>query len=281
MKSMNALLVAAALLALAACNRPEGNAIKPRADHPPEGHDQSKGHAEQAHWGYTGDIGPAHWADLSPEFALCGSGKRQSPIDLSGASRVKDVTLERRLGPTVLSIEQRARVMDLIDNGHTIQITNDVEVHVEIDGRQYDLVQYHFHAPSEHTIDGRYWPLEAHLVHKSADGQLAVVGVLFEEGKHDPIWDPILTALPSGPGGERHIENLDLDPGELQPLEASFFRYEGSLTTPPCSEGVQWIVMAEHPQLSREQLDLLDSHLHDNNRPVQPLGDRRLSFVKR
>jgi carbonic anhydrase len=171
--------------------------------------------------------------------------------------------------------------MDLIDNGHTIQITNDVEVHVEIDGRQYDLVQYHFHAPSEHTTDGRYSPIEAHLVHKSADGRLAVIGVLIEEGEHDPIWDPLISFLPSGPGRTRHIEDLELDPDELKPLDASFFRYEGSLTTPPCSEGVQWIVMAEHPQMSRRQLEALASYLHDNHRPVQPLGDRRLEFIAR
>jgi carbonic anhydrase len=270
MKSLIAFLIAVALSVLAACGSPSGEVVEPQSDHPPEGHASPPGHAGEAHWGYTGEIGPAHWADLSPEFRLCGSGTQQSPIDLRDAVELQGPAVERRLGPTVLSIEQRAGVMGLIDNGHTIQITNDVEVHIEVDGEQFDLVQYHFHAPSEHTIDGRHSPLEAHLVHKSAAGNLAVVGMLFEEGEHDPVWDPILEALPSGPGGTRHIENLEIDPDELKPIEGGFYRYEGSLTTPPCSERVHWIIMARPLPMSMQQLEVFASHLHDNHRPVQP-----------
>jgi carbonic anhydrase len=119
------------------------------------------------------------------------------------------------------------------------------------------------------------------MVHKSADGELAVIGVLVEEGEHDPIWDPIIGALPEGPGDARHLEDLELDPVEFQPLPERYYRYQGSLTTPPCSEGVQWIVMAEKRQISPEQMAAMVSHLHDNNRPVQPLGDRTIRLVSR
>ena len=237
------------------------------------------GHAETAHWGYAGAIGPEHWADLSPDFALCRSGTRQSPIDLAGAVPVEGLALKRKLGAAVLTLEQRAHVMDLIDNGHTIQITNDAPISIDLDGEHYDLVQYHFHAPSEHTIDGAHAPLEAHFVHRSSAGNLAVIGLLFEAGRHNAVLDPIIDSLPSGPGATRHLEGLNLDPQELHPVAERYFRYEGSMTTPPCFEGVHWIVMAERQHLSEAQLAALTSHLHDNNRPVHPLGDRRIDFI--
>lgn len=233
----------------------------------------------EIHWGYEGEEGPAHWADLDPEFLQCSEGTEQSPIDLAGAAAVSEANLERRVGQTVLSATQRATVMDIVDNGHTIQVTNDVPMSLEVNGDLYELVQYHFHAPSEHTINGKHSPLEAHFVHKSADGRLAVFGVLVEEGEYDPMWETVLSQLPDGPGDFRHIENLDLDMNELRPLPRRFYRYAGSLTTPPCSEGVQWLVMAEQRQISVDQMARIVSHLHNNNRPVQPLGDRTLNLV--
>lgn len=226
MRSIESSFLAVVLVVLAACGRPAGPAVERKGD------PALAGQAEEVHWGYAGEIGPEQWADLSPDFALCRSGSRQSPIDLTGATPIEGVTLQRQPGSTVLTIEQRAHVMDLIDNGHTIQITNDAPVH-------------------------------------------------FEAGEHDPIWDPIINALPSGTGAKRHLEGLNLDPTELHPLAERYFRYEGSLTTPPCSEGVHWVVMAERHHLSQEQLAALTSHLHDNNRPVQPLGERRIDSVTR
>jgi len=257
---------------LAACAQPPSR--------PPTDPAAPEAHAEP-HWGYGGEEGPDHWANLSPEFALCREGAEQSPIDLSGATAVEGAALERTLAETALTLEQRAKVMDLVDNGHTIQITNDVPMALDLDGVHYELVQLHFHAPSEHTIDGEHAPLEVHLVHKSAAGELAVIGVLVSEGEHDPIWDPVISALPSGPGDDRHIEDLDLEPDEFRPLLERYFRYRGSLTTPPCSEGVEWIVMAEQRQISPEQMAAMVSHLHHNNRPVQPLGERELLLVSR
>jgi len=237
-------------------------------------------HAE-VHWGYAGEEGPEHWADLSPDFMPCRDGLEQSPIDLTGAVPIEDAGIERRPSNEVLTFEQRARVMDLVDNGHTIQVINDVPMALDMGDVHYELVQFHFHAPSEHTIGGQHSPLEVHLVHKSADGELAVMGILVEEGEHDVLWEPLIGALPDGPGDDRHLEDLDLGMNELRPLPERFFRYQGSLTTPPCSEGVEWIIMTEKRQISPEQMTAMVSRLHHNNRPVQPLGNRKIGLVSR
>ena len=256
-------------------------ACQPAAQHEAAAVDEAshESAAREVHWGYTGEAAPEYWAELEPGFALCRDGVEQSPVDLTGAVPIEDAGFERLVGETVLTITQRARVMDLVDNGHTIQITIDVPVSTELGGVRYELVQFHFHAPSEHTIDGEHAPLEAHFVHKSAAGELAVIGLLVEEGTHDSIWDPIIEALPAAAGDTRHVEDLDLDMSELRPLPTRYYRYAGSLTTPPCSEGVQWVVMAEKRQISIEQMAALVSHLHHNNRPVQPLGSRKIGKV--
>jgi carbonic anhydrase len=241
-------------------------------DHPaPETH--------SVHWGYEGDTGPAAWASLDESFATCGSGVEQSPIDLTDATIVSESLMERNLGRTALTLTQRARVMDIVDNGHTIQVTNDIPMTVELDGADYELVQYHFHAPSEHTIDGLHTPLEAHFVHKSAVGDFFAFSILVEEGAHDPIWDVVLAELPDGPGDDRHIDGLEFDVEKFRPLPDRYYRYEGSLTTPPCSENVHWVVMAEKRQISEEQMTAIVSQLHNNNRPVQPIGERALRLV--
>ena len=116
-------------------------------------------------------------------------------------------------------------------------------------------------------------------MHKSAAGELAVLGMLVEEGAHAVLWEPLMSQLPDSPGDDRHIEGLDLDMNEFRPLPKRYYRYEGSLTTPPCSEGVHWVVMAEKRQISAEQMAAIVSHLHDNNRPVQPTGDRSIGLV--
>lgn len=233
----------------------------------------------EAHWSYEGEGAPEHWASLSPDFATCDSGVEQSPIDLVNAVPIEDSGIRRRLGEAVLTVHQRARVMDLVDNGHTVQITNDVPLSIELGDTVYELAQFHFHAPSEHTIDGQHAQLEVHFVHKSAAGELAVVGILVDEGEHDAIWDAVVAAFPDKAGGQRHVENLDLDVNDLRPLPQHYYRYEGSLTTPPCSEGVQWIVMAELRQISSEQMATIVSLLHENNRPVQPIGERQIGLV--
>jgi len=232
-----------------------------------------------AEWGYEGEIGPEHWASLSSANVLCAEGRAQSPVDLVATKSVIDDPLVREPAEPILDVTARARVMDLIDNGHTIQVTSDASVTLRLDGTLYSLVQFHFHAPSEHTLAGRQFPLESHFVMASERGELAVLGVLYSQGEHDPAFDPILAALPDGPGDERHLAGLDLDVRTLRPLSNRYYRYEGSLTTPPCSEGVKWIVVADGQPLSARQIDEFVAHLRRNNRPVQPRHGRDLVLV--
>ena len=268
---MKYVLASLCMLALGACGQ---------SDDPANGQeDETAQQAHDVHWGYEGEEGPGHWAGLSADFALCAEGTEQSPIDLTNPVPTDVQSWTERIGDTVLTKGERATVMNLINNGHTIQVTNDVPMIAIIDGEEYELVQYHFHAPSEHTVDGRHLPLEGHLVHQSTSGNLAVVGVLVEEGVHDSLWEIILSALPEKPGDVRHLENLDLDTDDIRPPPTTYYQYMGSLTTPPCSENVRWIVNAEIRQISPEQMQKILLHLHENNRPVQPLNERTLTLV--
>jgi carbonic anhydrase len=233
------------------------------------------------HWGYAGEEGPDHWADLSEDYAACRDGTEQSPIDLSDAVAFEDSGIQQRLGEIVLTDEQRAKVADIVDNGHTIQVTTDLPMSLELGATIYELVQFHFHAPSEHTIDGVHAPLEAHFVHKSAAGELAVLGILIGEGEHNEVMAPIIAALPSSPDDPRHLGNLDLPMNNLRQMPRAYYRYNGSLTTPPCSEGVQWIVAAGLYEISDQQMAEIVPHLHDNFRPVQALGSRKIGYVSR
>lgn len=270
-KMTRVLIVGCIALIVSACSRDSAEPVAVESDEPEQSH--------EVHWGYEGHEGPEHWADLSEDFAACRDGTQQSPIDLTAAVPVENAGLERRLGEMVLVADQRATVMDIIDNGHTIQATNNAPMSIDLDGTIYELVQYHFHAPSEHTINGDYFPLEIHFVHKSAEGELAVLGLLVDEGEHALMIDPVIAALPDGPGDDRHLEDVQHDMSELRELPKSYYRYHGSLTTPPCSEGVEWVVFSETRNISADQLAALESHLPNNNRPVQPLGERTLGLV--
>jgi carbonic anhydrase len=135
-------------------------------------------------------------------------------------------------------------------------------------------VQYHFHSPSEHTVKGQHHPMEMHLVHKSADNKLAVIGVFIDEGAHNAAFDPIWSNLPDTKGEEVHVENVMVDVNQLLPASMESYRYDGSLTTPPCSEGVKWIVMTTPIQMSAEQINAFRAIISGNNRPVQPLNSR-------
>jgi carbonic anhydrase len=270
----NSMFLALALVSIIGCS--PGSSETPMTDTSSE---EPREEHHEIHWGYKGEEGPDHWAGLSEEFALCASGEEQSPIDLTSVAPIDGMPLGRLLGETVLTDDQRETVLEIIDNGHTIQVTPNLQLSIVVDDEVYELVQYHFHAPSEHMIDGEHAPLEVHFVHKSAAGELAVLGALVEEGEYDPRREALLSALPDGAGDKSRIEDLYITIDEFWPMPTRFYRYEGSLTTPPCSEGVQWVVMADKLQLSADQIAELASHLHDNNRPVQPLNERTLTLV--
>jgi carbonic anhydrase len=228
-------------------------------------------------WHYDGDEGPQRWGALSPKFAACGEGRAQSPIDIGEATPVADSTaLKMRFPAAALRIAHHEHVADGINNGHTIQINYAGGDTLTIADEAYALVQYHFHSESEHTIKGRHYPMEMHLVHKSAAGRLAVVGVLIEEGAHNAAFDPIWANLPKKKGVETHYAHVNVDVDALLPTTRSSYRYEGSLTTPPCSEGVRWIVMTTPIQLDASQISAFTAIIHDNNRPTQALNGRRV-----
>lgn len=216
-----------------------------------------------AHWDYSDPSGPNHWADLAPENYLCRSGTRQSPIDIHDA-------VQTDLAP--LTFDYPASAATVLNNGHTIEVTPSNIGHIRIASEDYSLAQFHFHSPSEETIQGKSYPLVAHLVHRNASGELAVVALLFEVGAYNPALAPILDAMPGEAGASQNLDNLNL--AHLLPAKHDYFAYIGSLTTPPCSEGVHWYVLTTPVSLSETQLNAFRALYPMNARPVQPLNGR-------
>lgn len=222
-------------------------------------------HAGEApHWEYSGEAGPAHWAALSAEFSAC-AGKNQSPIDLRGF-------IEADLAPIAFRYE--GGVADIVNNGHTVQVNAAPGSAIEVDGIAFALRQFHFHAPSENLIDGKSFPLEAHLVHADKDGNLAVVAVMFDQGDANKVLEAAWPQMPRH-GGEKAVLNAPVAPLDMLPADRDYFRFNGSLTTPPCSEGVRWLVMKHAVTASAEQIAQF-AHVmhHPNNRPVQAVNAR-------
>jgi carbonic anhydrase len=221
-------------------------------------------HRQRGRWGYSGDHGPHRWAELKPEFSDC-AGRNQSPVDLSG---MIEAELES------LSFDYREGGHEVINNGHTIQVNYEAGSSVSIDGRRFELKQFHFHAPSENRIDGKSFPLEAHLVHADKDGNLAVVAVMLDEGKANPVVGDAWAQMPKAEGG-RNALPAGVTAAGLLPADLDYYRYNGSLTTPPCTEGVRWIVMKNPMTVSKPQLEAFATALGvANNRPLQPANAR-------
>ena len=217
-------------------------------------------------WGYGRGDGPAVWAELDPAFRACAAGREQSPIDLAGGLRA-DLT------PVDFDYRQTRAVVE--DTGHTIQATPAPGSGIVLDGVRYALQQFHFHHRSEHTVDGAEMPLEMHLVHRSESGALAVVGVLFAAGAANAALAPVWAAMPPE-AGVANAAPVRLDLAALLPAGRETWRYRGSLTTPPCTEGVAWVVLTEPLTLSAAQIDAFAAVHPNNRRPAQPLGERVL-----
>lgn len=219
-----------------------------------------------AEWSYSGDTGPEFWGSLSPAYAECSEGQQQSPIDLTDpqAARVSNPKLDYT-GDTA----------EAVNNGHSIELVAHPDTGtMTVGGDEYQLAQVHFHSPSEHHLNGQKFPAEMHFVHRSGDGRLAVVGVFVDEGNTNPAWQPFVdqSSLPVDPDREVPI---DIDWSSLLPGNlGEVMQYPGSLTTPPCTEGVQWYVSTRPIAMGSEQIEALQSAYSDNARPVQPLGDR-------
>ncbi len=217
-----------------------------------------------AHWAYEGEGGPKNWGGLKPEFAKCSTGLRQSPIDIRDGIKVQ-------LDP--VQIDYRPSAFRVIDNGHTVQVNMAPGNLIEVIGRRYELLQFHFHRPSEERINGRQFEMVAHLVHKDAEGRLAVIAVLLDRGSAHPLVQTVWNNLPLEKGEEVPAKAL-IDLNVLLPPERAYFTYMGSLTTPPCSEGVLWMVMKEPVTISTEQISVFSRLYPMNARPIQSASGR-------
>ncbi len=217
-------------------------------------------------WGYEAHDGPAAWGRLDPSYAVCSLGAEQSPIDLSDARRAELVPVD---------FDWRVSRATVENTGHSIQVNPAPGSSIVIDGVRFGLEQFHFHHRAEHTIGGDRLPLEMHFVHRNEAGTLAVVGVLFHEGPANRALAPVWALLPPAASPPRAVgEAVDLP--ALLPERRSTWRYRGSLTTPPCTEGVAWIILTEPLTLSVGQIEAFAAIFPNNFRPVQPLGERTL-----
>ncbi len=248
---------------------PPGTKRKPKSERPAAGSPTSPpppAAPVAVSWGYGPHDGPARWATLDPAFATCDLGREQSPIDLTGGRRADLTPVEFDYPRTRVAVE---------NTGRTIQVNPDPGSGILLDGVRYALQQFHFHHGSEHTVDGARLPLEMHLVHRSDRGSLAVVGVLFTVGAANAALAPVWACLPATPGGSAAPSGR-LDLSALLPAGHTTWRYRGSLTTPPCTEGVAWVVLTDPLTLSAAQIDAFAALYPNNRRPVQPLGERVL-----
>ncbi len=215
-------------------------------------------------WSYSGKGGPSHWGSLKAEYTACGKGKRQSPIDISNASKAELGQLHFKY--------RKSLSLTILNNGHVIQINQRKGSVLHLDGTEYGLLQIHFHSPSEHTIDNKSYPMEAHFVHSDKDGNLAVVGVMISVGSHNAALDTIWPVLPKTKSKEKL--NIKYEIAKLLPADKSYYRYAGSLTTPPCTESVTWLVLKDSIEISKDQLKSYRNIFHKTNRPIQKRNNR-------
>jgi carbonic anhydrase len=222
------------------------------------------GHAD--HWAYEGEGGPAQWAKMNPAWAACGNGTRQSPIDIRDGFRVNLDPVQFDYKPTRFSV---------LDNGHTVLVNLGIGNSITVTGHSYELSQFHFHLPSEERINGKGYPMVLHLVHKDAGGRLAVVALLIEEGEPNEVVQQVWNNLPLEKN-DALVATSSIELANLLPARRDYYTYMGSLTTPPCTEGVLWIVMKEPIRLSSQQISIFARLYPMNARPIQALAGRRI-----
>jgi carbonic anhydrase len=229
--------------------------------------------SEHAHWSYSGATGPAQWSRLEADFGTCASGKSQSPIDIRHEA-VHDASLPP------IQFSYQPVPLKIVDNGHTIQINYAPGSFITIGDQRYELVQFHFHHPSEEKIDGQGFDMVAHLVHKDAAGKLAVVAVLFTPGAGNPLLDTLWRNVPKDENHESAPAAVQVNAADLLPKDRSYYSFTGSLTTPPCTEGVRWFVLRHPGNLSAQQLQVFATRYPMDARPVQPINGRDISASK-
>jgi carbonic anhydrase len=226
------------------------------------------------HWEYEGEAGPENWGGLHPDFETCAAGEAQSPIDIS----LEDIEFVDAADFPVIVPDYHASAINFVYNGHTIQFNYDEGSTLTIDDVVYDLLQFHFHIPSEHTIDGESYAMEMHLVHRNEADELAVLGILMEIGTEEDntdVLDLIWSELPSEEG--EYTLDGEVNVAEFVPEELEILTYQGSLTTPPCSEGVTWMISGEELFVDEAIVNDFGAVFEFNNRPTQPINDRPLT----
>lgn len=248
----------------------ETSARRPAPAHP---YFAKEEHTPAAKWGYEGDIGPAFWGMLNPAYQLARDGKQQSPINIDSSEAAP-----RELA--TLRFAYRTEQLTSFNNGHTIQHNEQPGSFLTVGADKYALEQFHVHTPSEHTIDGCHFPMELHLVHKSSQGAMAVVAVLIEANENGVLNVPPYYALPARAGEETRFTGRR-NPAEFLPESRAYYEYRGSFTTPPCTEGVRWIVLKTAVQAHPEMIDRFVQILKANNRPIQALHGRTVEEAVR
>jgi len=237
-------------------------------------------------WGYTGNIGPERWGLLSNDFAACSVGKEQSPINIVTQEPLISPSLSIHYTPSPLYVLDDGATdlligQDhvLVNTGHGVQVNFHADTHetIMINNKSYRLVQFHFHSPSENLLNKQSFPLEIHFVHQSDDGHVAVIGVFVKAGDSNPALQTIVSALPVEEGVEKTIANTTINPADLLPATNAYYSFNGSLTTPPCTEGLQWIVLQTPIVASPAQIAIIRKESGGMNaRPVQPLNHRKI-----
>jgi len=218
-----------------------------------------------SHWSYEGSQGPKNWDKLDPAYATCAAGHAQSPIDIQHAKPAE-------LPP--LGFDYRSVPLNIINNGHTIQVNYGPGSTLIVGDKTYALKQFHFHHPSEESIDGRGFDLVAHLVHDDGSGHLAVVAVLFKTGPLNTLLETVWQNIPAQTGKAADVPSVSLNVTDLLPADHGYYAFAGSLTTPPCSEGVTWYVLKNQATLSADQLAAFAKLYPRNARPIQPAYGR-------
>ena len=226
---------------------------------------------QRAEWTYKGPEGPSYWGKLDPAFATCAVGHAQSPIDIKDAKKSD-------LPP--LKFDYKAVPLNIIDNGHTVQVNYAPGSTLTVGDKTYALKQFHFHHPSEEHINGQGYDMVAHLVHADADGHLAVVAVLLKKGPSNPFLNTVWTNIPKEKEKAVDVSDVSLNVNDLLPADHGYFTFAGSLTTPPCSEGVTWYVLKNQSSLSSEQLQAFAKIYPLNARPIQASNNREILETK-
>ena len=226
----------------------------------------------QSEWSYEGATGPEHWGDLKSEFAACLAGKEQSPVDI-GQVDIKPGTLPE------IQFHYKDTPLDLVNTGHSIQVNDAAGSFMDVGGERYQLRQLHFHHPSEERIDGQSFDMVIHLVHANSKGDLAVVAVLVRIGAANETFGKIESSFPETPS-ERKPPGVQINPSGLLPPKASYYTFRGSLTTPPCTEGVTWFVLKTPITISADQVKAFAAIFPHNARPIQPLGSRIIQSIR-